>query len=266
MSITACNSILMHPSSPGVFMRTAARLFVLLLALACHLAFAREFPTKPLRLLVGYAPGGPSDAIARAIARELETELKQPVVVENKAGAAGIISLEALTQSPADGYTLGLLSNSTTTALHFGNKPLDVDRRATVLAQFVATRLILAVNPKVVDVRSLAQFIAHAKGKPGLTYTSSGQGSPGHPGMELFARQKGLQFTHVPYRGSAPAMQDVVAGRVGIVVVDASTAAPFIASGDLRPVVTVSTARAPGLPDLPTALEQGSWRSRSIPP
>lgn len=220
-------------------------------------AIAQAYPAKPLKLIVGYAPGGPADSIGRAIAKEMEAELKQAVVVENRAGAAGTLGLDALTQSAPDGYTLGLLSNSSTTALHFAKKQLDLDRRGIVLGQFVATRLILVVNPKVVDVRTLAQFIEYARQNPGLPYTSSGQGGPGHLGMELFAQQKNLKMTHVPYRGSAPAMQDVIAGRVGVKVVDASTAMPFIQSGDIRPVVTVSTMRPPSLPDLPTAIEQG---------
>lgn len=216
-----------------------------------------DFPNKPLRLLVGYAPGGPADAIGRAIAKELETELKQPVIVENRAGAAGLIALEALTQSAPDGYTLGLLSNSSTTALHFSGKALDMDRRFIPLGQFVATRLILVVNPKVVDVNNLSEFVELAKRQPGLPYASSGHGSPGHLGMELFASQKGLKLTHIPYRGSAPAIQDLIAGRFGAKVVDASTAMPFITAGVIRPIVTVSTVRPPSLPNLPTALEQG---------
>ena len=218
---------------------------------------ASDFPKRPLKLLVGYAPGGPADSIGRAIAKALEAELKQPVIVENRTGAAGLIALESLTQSAPDGYTIGLLSNSSTTALHFSNKPLDMDKRFIPLAQFVATRLILVVNPKVVDVNNLQQFIDYARREPGLSYSSSGQGSPGHLGMELFASQKGLKVTHIPYRGSAPAIQDLIAGRFGVKVVDASTAMPFIASGAVRPIVTVSTVRAPSLPDLPTALEQG---------
>lgn len=220
-------------------------------------AAAADFPARPLKLIVGYAPGGPADAIGRAIGRALEAELKQPVVIDNRGGAAGTIGLDALTASPPDGYTLGLLSNSTTTALHFLKKPLDLDRRGIPLAQFVATRLLLVVNPKVVDVKTLPEFIAFARQHPGLSYTSSGHGSPGHLGMELFAHQKGLQMTHVPYRGSGPATQDVVAGVLGVEVLDASTAGPFIATGQLRPVVTVSTVRAPSQPDLPTAIEQG---------
>ena len=220
-------------------------------------ANAAEFPDRPLRLVVGYAAGGPSDAIGRAIARELEALLRQSVVVENRAGAAGLIALDQVTNSSSDGYTLGLLSNSTTTALHFSNKPLSMESRFIPLAQFVATRLVLVVNPKVVNVSSLAEFIAWAEAHPGLTYTSSGHGGPGHLGMELFAKRRGLQLVHVPYRGSAPAMQDVIAGRIGVKVVDASTAAPFIAAGQIRPIVTVSTVRAPSLPDLPTAVEQG---------
>ena len=230
---------------------------VLLLSASHSLLWAQDFPHKPLRLLVGYAPGGSMDSVGRAIALEMEKELKQPVVVENRAGAAGFLAMEAITQSPPDGYTIGVLSNSSTTALHFTQKPLDLDRRFTPVAQFVATRLIMVVNPKVADIKTLADFVAMAKQQPGMVYTSSGHGSPGHLGMELIARQKGLKLTHIPYRGSAPAMQDVIAGRVGVKVVDASIAMPFIAAGQVRPVVTVSTKRAPSLPDLPTAIEQG---------
>jgi tripartite-type tricarboxylate transporter receptor subunit TctC len=218
---------------------------------------APDFPAKPLKLMVGYAPGGPADSIGRAIAKELEAELKQPVAVENRAGAAGLIALDALTQSTPDGYTLGLLSNSSTTALHYAGKSLDLDKRAIPLGQFVATRLILVVNPKVVEVGNLKDLVELARRQPGLPYASSGHGSPGHLGMELFARQKGLKLTHVAYRGSAPAMQDLLAGRFGVKVVDASTAMPFITSGAIKPVVTVSTVRPPSLPDLPTAMEQG---------
>lgn len=232
-------------------------LISLFLLFSTHTSWADDFPTKPLKLLVGYAAGGSADSIGRAIARELEVVLKQPVVVENRVGAAGTIALDALTHSAPDGYTLGLLSNSTTTSLHYVNKPLAMDERFIPLAQFVATRLILIVNPKVVNVKTLAEFVDYARSHPGLVYTSSGHGSPGHLGMELFARQKGLQLTHIPYRGSAPAMQDVIAGRVGVKVVDASIAAPFIQAGQVRPIVTVSTQRSPMFPNLPTAKEQG---------
>lgn len=232
-------------------------LFVLLSLIPAHAPRAADFPSKPLRLLVGYAAGGSADSIGRAIARELEAVLGQPVVVENRVGAAGTIALDALTHSAPDGYTLGLLSNSTTTALHYVPKPLAMDERFIPLAQFVATRLILIVNPQVVDVNTLGEFVEFARGHPGLSYTSSGHGSPGHLGMELFARQKGLQLTHIPYRGSAPAMQDVIAGRVGVKVVDASIAAPFIQDGRVRPLVSVSTERAPMFPDLPSARELG---------
>lgn len=224
---------------------------------AAQPVLASDFPNRTLRLVTGFAAGGPSDSIARAIAQEMARELNQQVVVENRAGAAGQIGLDAVVQSAPDGYTLGLLSNSTTTALHFANRPLEIGTRYVALAQFVATRLILIVNPKVIDVKDLAGFVEHARRNPGMTYTTSGHGGPGHLGMAMFAREKGLQMTHVAYRGSAPAMVDVVAGLVGAKVVDASTAMPFVTSGAVRPIVTVSTVRAPALPDLSTAIEQG---------
>lgn len=237
--------------------RTLLAALAALVAWPCAMPAAAQAPAKSLRLIVGYAPGGPADAIGRAIAKELELEIKQTVVVENRAGAAGLIGLDAVTQSTPDGSTIGLLSNSSTTALHYGGKALDIDKRFIPLGQFVATRLILVVNPKVVNVNTLAELVQLAKREPGLSYSSSGHGSPGHLGMELFARQKGLRFTHIPYRGSAPAMQDLIAGNFGIKVVDASTAMPFVNAGTIRPIVTVSTVRPPSLPQLPTAMEQG---------
>lgn len=232
-----------------------------LAAAACAVAspslFAQAWPQRPLRLLVGFAAGGPADGIARAFAKDLEADLKQPVVVENRPGAAGIVSLDAITNSPPDGYTLLLLANTTTTALHFNRKALDIDKRFTPISSVVATRIILVVNPKMIDVQNIKQFIEYVKKNPQTPYTSAGHGGLGHLGMELFAQQTKVPMMHVAYKGTTPALEDVIGGRVGAMIIDATSAMPHIRAGTLRPVVTVSTVRAPLLPDLPTALEQG---------
>lgn len=215
------------------------------------------YPSKPIKLIAGFAAGGPADGIARSIAQALAAELGQPVVVENRAGAAGTIGLDAVSASPADGYTIGLLANTTTNALHFMGKPLDVASRITPVGRFVSTRIVLVVNPNVVDVKTLPELVAYMRKNPGMTVTSAGHGGLGHLGLELFGIEQQVKLTHVSYRGSAPAMNDVIAGQVAAMVVDVSTALPHIQVGKLRPIVTVSTERIPSMPELPTALELG---------
>jgi tripartite-type tricarboxylate transporter receptor subunit TctC len=221
------------------------------------IAQGQDFPRRPLKLLVGFAAGSPGDVLGRAISRELELQLGQPVLVDNRAGATGLIALEALTQSAPDGYTLMLLVNTTTTALHFARKPLDMEKRFTPVGQFLGTRIVLVVNPKAMDVHDLQQFVDYARKNPGLHYTGSGHGGVGHLGMELFAQQNNLKFSYVSYRGMGPALEDVLAGRVPAMILDASTAQPHVRAGNLRAIVTVSTQRAPAFSDLPTAMEQG---------
>jgi tripartite-type tricarboxylate transporter receptor subunit TctC len=220
-------------------------------------ASAQPYPSKPLKLIVGFAAGGPADGIGRAIGKALEEELKQPVVIENRAGAAGQLGLQAVTASPPDGYTIGLLANTTTNSLHFAGKKLDMENNFTPVGRFVSTRIVLVAGPAVPDVKTLPEFIDYLRRNPGTTLTSAGHGGLGHLGLELLAMDQKLKITHVPYKGSAPAMMDVIAGRVSGMVVDATSAMPHIQSGKLRPIVTVSTVRVPSLPDLPTALELG---------
>ena len=168
------------------------------------------YPNKPVKLIAGFAVGGPSDAIARAIAAALSTELGQTVVVENRTGAAGVVGMDAVTASPADGYTIGLLANTTTTALHFAGKPLDIPNRVTPVGRFVSTRIVLVVNPNLVQAKTLPELVEHMRRNPGMTVTSAGHGGLGHLGLELFAQEQKLNILHVAYRGSAPALNDVV--------------------------------------------------------
>ncbi len=220
-------------------------------------AQADGYPQKPIKLIAGFAVGGPSDGIARAIAAALSTELGQPVVVENRAGAAGVLGMDAVTNSPADGYTIGLLANTTTTALHFQNKPLDIANRATPVGRFVSTRIVLVVNPNLVPAKTLPEFVDFVRKHPGTTLTSAGHGGLGHLGLELFAQEQKLNILHVAYRGSAPALTDVIGGQVAGMVVDATSVMGHIESGRVRPIAVVSDERIPSLPNLPTALELG---------
>jgi tripartite-type tricarboxylate transporter receptor subunit TctC len=215
------------------------------------------YPNKPVKLIAGFAVGGPSDAIARAIAAALSSELGQTVVVENRTGAAGVVGMDAVSASPADGYTIGLLANTTTTALHFAGKPLDVPNRVTPVGRFVSTRIVLVVNPNLVPAKTLPELVDHMRRNPGMTVTSAGHGGLGHLGLELFAQEQKLSILHVAYRGSAPALNDVIGGQVAGMVVDASSVVGQIEAGRVRPIATVSPERVPSLPNLPTALELG---------
>jgi tripartite-type tricarboxylate transporter receptor subunit TctC len=242
-------------SNTGIRRRTAVAMGALAL-LTAGTVVAQDYPNKPIKLVISYPAGGPSDVVGRSLAHELSAQLGQQVFVENKGGASGLIALDGLTGSPADGYALMVLNNTTTTALHFLNKPLELDKRFTPVGLFLGVRMLLVVNPKVINARNVADLMAFAKGGTDVQYTSSGPGSPGHIMMEGFARQSGIKVTHVAYRGSAAALMDTVAGRVGLMVVEASSAVQHIQSGSLRAIATVSPGRASLLPDVPTSTEQ----------
>lgn len=220
-------------------------------------AQAPAFPSRPLRLIVGFAAGGPADGIGRSMAKALEDELRQPVVVDNRAGAAGLVGLQAVTGATPDGYTIGLLANTTTTSLHFAGRKLDIDATLAPIGRFVSTRILLVVNPTLIPARTLPEFVEHLRRNPGTLMTSAGHGGLGHLGLALFALEQNLRIEHVAYKGSAPAMTDVIAGQVGGMVVDATSALPFIQTGKLRPICVASSSRVPSLPDLPTAIELG---------
>ncbi|WP_288251517.1 tripartite tricarboxylate transporter substrate binding protein [uncultured Hydrogenophaga sp.] len=220
-------------------------------------AQSEDYPRRPIKLIIGFAPGGSSDATVRTFALELERQLGQPIVVENRAGATGLVAMESFAHARPDGYTLMMLSNVSLSALHVARKPLDMDKRFTPIGMFSATRVILVVNPKMIDVRDLAGFTDYVRRHPDLHYTSAGHGGLGHLGMELWSRASGLKLSHVPYRGTAPALEDVRGGRVPIMVLDANAALPLVEAGVLRAVVNVSSQRSPAMPDLPTALELG---------
>ena len=200
------------------------------------------YPVKPVKLISGFAAGGSSDLITRAIAQALSDQLGQPVVVENRGGAAG---------------TIGILANTTINALHFTGKPLDAANRFTPIGRFTSSRILLAVNPSVIDVRTLPELIEYVRNKPGTEFTSAGHGGLGHLGLELLAIDQKIKITHIAYRGAGPALADVLAGTVGGMIIEANAALPHIQNGRLRPIVTVSSERIPSLPDLPTALELG---------
>ena len=215
--------------------------------------------SKPVTLVVPFAVGGPTDVIARILAPKLAASLKRPVIVDNKVGATGGIGAAFVAKAPPDGDTLLLGTSSIMAA----SPNLSANKLFDPVGDFVPISLvatienILVVHPAV-PAKNVRELVAYAKANPGkLTYATSGIGSTYHLGAELFASQTGIQLTQVPYKGAAPAIQDVLAGHVHIMFDNMSSAIPNIKSGRVRALGVASLKRYPALPDLPTIAEQG---------
>jgi len=219
---------------------------------------AAAWPERPVRLFVGFPPGGPTDFIARAVAPGLAAAWGQPVVIENRGGANATIATEAVARATPDGHTLLLAANN-----HVMNPPLYATLPYDPVADFAAVHSI-AVSPNVFwcgtqqPYRTLADAVAAAKAKPGmLGVATTGIGGNGHYGTELAQRALGVELTHVPYRGTAPAMQDVVAGLVPLTIGTLVGTIGGFRNGQLRPLAVLSPERAPELPGVPTFAELG---------
>ena len=223
-------------------------------------AFAQAFPSKPVTLLVGYGAGGQTDFAARAVFSQMQTALGQPVIVDNKPGANGNIAATEILRTPADGYKT-LVGNGVMTLIpHTVSTPVADPLAFTPIGLMLQSSLVLAINPQL-PVKNLAEFIAYCKaqaGKGGIDYGSSGPGSVTHASMELFRDKIGKPpMNHVPYKGSAPAMQDMIGGRIAAMFDAASVVAPFLKSGQLKGLMVTGNQRVPAFPDLPTAAEAG---------
>jgi tripartite-type tricarboxylate transporter receptor subunit TctC len=236
------------------------RVIALLAAFACGLlpfaASGQKYPDRPIDLVVPYPAGGNSDVIGRVIGKELSMALGQPVVVENKPGAAATIGTAFVARAKADGYTL-LLGDIATHALNklaMPNLPYDPQKDFVPIARITSVSLFLVVNPKH-DVRTVSDFIALAQKQPGkLAYASGGNGTPSHLAMESLRAVTGIDLLHVPYKGSAPALNDLVGGQVDVMIDGA--AAPLIKGGKLK-LLGVTGPRSPAFPDAPTLAESG---------
>jgi tripartite-type tricarboxylate transporter receptor subunit TctC len=256
-------------------MQTAVRVFILLSAvLAFGVHAAEPFPAKPLHLIVPFAPGGPIDQTARPLAQKLGEALGQPVVVENRTGANGIIAAEAVARAPADGYTL-LFSVIHHTVLPSLNTKLsyDIEKDFAPVTLAAVYPIIVVVNPSSLPVSSIQELISRAKASPGkLSYGHSGYGGGTHLAGELFKMQAGVDLLQVPYKGSAPAMADLLGGQVNVMFSDAPTAMGHIKSGRIRPLGISTPKRSSLLPNVPTIIEAGlpdydaySWGGVSVP-
>jgi tripartite-type tricarboxylate transporter receptor subunit TctC len=239
---------------------TLVRLFAVALAASAAMSAAGAWPEKPVRMIVPFPPGGATDVIARVIAQELSGPLGQQVVVENRAGATGNIGADLVAKSAPDGYTLllgALTSHSINVTLQQGKLPYDLEKDFAPVSIAGVVPLVFVVHPSV-PANSLKELIALAKSRPGyLTYASSGQGGPQHLAGELFQRVAGVQLLHVPYKGSGPAMTDLIGGQVLTMIETAPAAMPFIKSGKLRALAAASAQRIPNLAEVPTATEAG---------
>ena len=238
--------------------------FALALALmaACHSfpARAEDYPSRPIRLIVPFGAGGPADIAARLVGNVLQQSLGQPIVVENRTGAGGVIGTQEVAKSEPDGYTLLMMSNTQTaneSLVPAAQRKYELMRDLVPIAPVNYSDLVIVVNPSV-PAKTLAEFIALAKSQPGkLNYASSGQGTPYHMAGELFKTMAGIDVVHVPYRNSGDARTGVIGGQVQMMVDAVPTMAPNIAEKQVRALATTGSKRSDVLPDVPTASEAG---------
>ena len=219
-------------------------------------AYAQAYPDRPVRIVVPFAAGGPADIYARAVAQYLTTALKQPFTVDDKPGGGSLIGTDLVAKSPADGYTLLLISNThTVNETLYEKRPFTLMKDFAPIAPVNIAYLVLVVNPAT-GIKSVPDLIAQAKAAPGkLNYASSGSGTPYHMAGELFKSMAGVDITHVPYKGSSGARTDVMGGQVQMMFDSISTMTPFIRNGKVRGIATTGPKRDPVLAELPTVGE-----------
>ena len=240
---------------------------------------AQVYPAKPLHLVVPYPAGGGTDFFARTVGAQLSAQLGQQVIVENKHGAATIIGAEAVAKSPADGYTL-LLGDTATFAVNpslYKKLPYDPVKDFSPVTMTGRFALLLVVNPGKMKAQSVQELLEEAKKAPGrIDYASPGPGSPHHLAMEMFKQRTGAQFTHIPYKGAGPAIQDLLSGQVPLMFLDLAAGAPQIKAGKLKALAVASDKRIAAMPELPTVAESGAdgnlrgfeawaWQALAVP-
>jgi tripartite-type tricarboxylate transporter receptor subunit TctC len=258
-----------------IFLKRAIALCVLASAWAASPVHAQSaYPNKPIKWVVGYPAGGGSDFLARTVGSQMAEQLRQPVVIDNKPGAAGMIGADLVAKSPGDGYTVftgdnGILVYNPLLYKTISYNP-EKDFAALGLVARVPLILVASAGAGVSDLNGAVSAIRAAPTK--FSYASPGSGSPHHLAMELFKQQAKVFATHIPYRGAAPAMQDVMGNQVPLMVVDASTGMPHIKSGKLIPLMTFAAKRLSQLPSVPAAREAGyrdveayAWQGLLVP-
>ncbi len=222
-------------------------------------ASAVDYPVRPIKLVVPYAAGGPTDVLGRLVADYLGRDLKQAVIVENKPGAQGAIGAEAVARADPDGYTLFVAAGSIIVLNPILYKKLSYDpvKDFRMLALVTDLPVVMEVHPSV-PARTVAEFVAYAKQNPGkLNFGSAGTGGTIHLAGEMFKQMAGIEMTHVPYKGAGPALTDLLSGNIQVMFDSMGTALPPVKAGLLRPLGVSSTQRSPDLPDVPTIAESG---------
>ncbi len=255
-----------HPLSPaydGVRFTDRRKLLALLalgsvLGVGPRLARAAQYPSRPIRVIVPYAPGGAPDVLTRALSQELSESLGQPLVIDNKPGASGMIGAAMVARAPADGYTL--LVNASIHVINpslYSKVEFDAMNDLTPVTQLSSAPLILVVNNDL-PVTSVRELIAYAKVNPGkVNYASSGNGASNHLAAELFKKMSGAPMNHIPYKGSAAAMTDLMGGHVQVAFDSLPSALPHVKAGKLRALAVTGPQRSFAVPDLPTVAEAG---------
>ena len=249
--------------------------FIALFAIAfAGLASGQSYPAKPVRMILAFPPGGPTDINARTFAQKLSEQMGQQVVVDNRAGAGGNIGAAEAARAAPDGYTVFYNTSAIAIAPSLYSKvPFDPVKDYAPVALTATVPLVLAVNPNV-PVKSVQEFIAYARANPNkLNYASSGSGTITHLAAALFISQMGLQMQHIPYKGSAPALADVVAGQVQMMIDTINTVAPYAKDNRLRALAIAITRRSALLPDVPTleqaanlpGFEMSAWQGIVVP-
>ena len=241
-------------------MRLSRRQFLPLatagLALPAAAVLAQAYPVRPVRIIVGYPAGGPIDIVARLVGEALSKRLGQPFIIENRPGAGGNVGAETVVRAPADGYTLLLVgSNNYINATLYETLNFNFVRDIAPVGSIGRTPLVMEVNPSV-PAASIPEFMAYARANPGrLNMASGGVGTPVHMAGELFKMMAGVNMVHVPYRGSAPAVADLVGGQVQVMFDTVSSSLQHIKTGKLRPLAVTTTTKLAILPDVPTVAE-----------
>lgn len=241
-------------------LKTSLKLSALLLSalIGSQAASQTNYPSQPIRLIVSFAAGGPTDVFARLIASKLEKELGQPIIVENKPGGGSNIGSEFVAKSKPDGYTLlmGTVANTTNMGI-YKNLGYDTVRDFAPITQIMSSPSVLVVNPNI-PVKNLKELVAYVKERPGkLNYASSGAGGMQHHAGEMLKLRAQIDMLHIPYKGAAPALNDVISGTVSMGFKTASGVMPAIKSGKVRPIAVAGSKRLAQLPDVPTMAEAG---------
>ena len=223
---------------------------------ASRIASGQTYPTRPVRFIVPYPPGGATDVAARVIGEYLSHSLGQQIVVENKSGGGSLIGIESAAKSTPDGYTVLVTTDIVTSAPHIFKMSIDPLKALAPVIQLSHQPVVLAVHPAL-GLGTLAEFITLAKQQPGLTFATSGIGTQQHVAAEWFAALAGIRLAHVPYRGGAPALNDLIAGHVKIASLGSTPLIPHYKTGALRLLAQSAAQRAPTLPDVATYREHG---------